>query len=89
VFFAVVQPVTGAACTDYPLELICLHPDQLIHTLIPTQASKSSLHHHHHHHHHHSIIIIITTLQSTATDPSNFCFAGQFFCTSIVDTFAS
>ena len=35
VLLAVVQPVPSAASSDQALQLICLHPDQLIDTLVP------------------------------------------------------
>jgi len=46
--FAVVQPVASATCTNYPLQLVCFHPDQFIDTLIPT----------HQHHYIHNLFVI-------------------------------
>lgn len=38
VLFPVVQPVTRPACADDSLELVCFHPNDFIHTLIPERG---------------------------------------------------
>ena len=46
VLLGVVEPVAGAPCADEPLQLVCLHPDQLIHSLVAPdlQALAAELH---------------------------------------------
>jgi hypothetical protein len=43
---AVVEPVAGSTCADNALQLVRLHPDQLVHALVPPQleALASELH---------------------------------------------